>query len=434
MSPSRKHHARVLLAGGDDRSLLSAARSFHRHGIPYVAVGLGPSSFVGASRHVRTQIIGGGPSAGADPAGYAAFLADVVRRHDVQVVLPLTDRTLLACDWHRDAVEAEAVLATASSAAVRNVNDKRVHLELARALGIPCPPQSELASIEQLPELVAALGFPLVLKDPGPSIDARPSLFPFTWLIAWNEAQLRSYLSEYCRPGEYPLFQALVRGTARNVCCFAVGGEIVAICEYRDLRRLSGLSVYREMTSVTPELRRYAEAMLRELRWDGAAHLEFFVDDGSGEAWYMETNGRFWASIEGPVAAGWDFPLWTYEYFAEGTVPDPPPAAHGTGRRSCWRYGDLVATLRRLSGGYEQSTEGRARMRTVTDYVKGFDPRIAADVFRLDDPLPELVEHWQGVRLVLSRLRQRAARALAPSRRGGAKGSRRNRGTFRSSG
>ena len=59
----------------------------------------------------------------------------------------------------------------------------------------------------------------------------------------------------------------------------------------------------------------------------------------------METNGRFWASLEGPIAAGWDFPYWMYRYFAEGEGPQPPCPSHGVGCKSRWHYGDLQALL-----------------------------------------------------------------------------------------
>jgi len=52
----------------------------------------------------------------------------------------------------------------------------------------------------------------------------------------------------------------------------------------------------------------YARDLLGALRWDGVAHLGFFVDKARKKVWYMETNGRFWASIEGLVHAGWDDP------------------------------------------------------------------------------------------------------------------------------
>ena len=390
--------------------MLAVGRSLSRRGIPFVVVGVPLSSMVGASRYIRPHIVGPAPSPKTEPEAYVEFLLDVVHRHDVPLVLPLTDRTLLACDRNREEIEAEARLAAPPSPAIRNVLDKRVNLETARRLGIPCPAQFELERLEQVPGLIDQLGFPMVLKDPGPSVDGQRPPFDFTWLVARDAHELGRYLAQHCSCGAFPLFQRLVTGTVRNVCCFAVQGDTVAIHEYRDIRRLEGLSVFREVTPVSPDLRRHAESMLRELRWEGVAHLEFFVRESDGDVRYMETNGRFWASSEGPIAAGWDFPYWTHRYFAHGERPQPPPPSLGIGRRSLWHYGDLAALFRFFLDEEESTGSGRSRMRAVTDYLTGFKPGIHADVFRLDDPLPELIEHWQSGRMAATSVGRRLLR------------------------
>ena len=151
--------------------------------------------------------------------------------------------------------------------------------------------------------------------------------------------------------------------------------------------------------------------MLGELAWDGPAALAFFVT-GEGRVAYMETNGRFWGSLEGSIRAGWDFPSWTLEYFRDGRTPDAPPIALGT--RHCWRAWDLIAlacVLRREAWLTDRDAVHRGR--AVLDYLSSFRPGVHADVFRLDDPLPELVEHWQWLRPTGARVLSRARRAVA---------------------
>jgi predicted ATP-grasp superfamily ATP-dependent carboligase len=393
-----KRRPRVLLAGGDDRSLLAAVRSFAAHEIPFVVAGARSRGMVGISRYARRHLIEMGPSARSEPAAYGEFVADVVRRHGIGLVVPVTDSTLLACDRHRDAIERNARLAAAPSRALRNVLDKKANLATARELGIPCPAQFDLESVDEMPALVDALGFPMVLKNPGPSVDGRRRSFDFNWLVARDEAELAAHLARHCSDGEFPVFQRLVTGSVQNVNCFAVGGELVAVHEYRSLRRLGGLSVLREIVPLSPGLLRHCESMLAELRWDGVAQLAFFVREHDGDARYMETNGRFWASIEGSIAAGWDFPLWTYQHFALEQTPRFPPRSQGLGSRWRWHYGELEVLLRSLAGGSEATWAG-TRAGAVAEYLAGFRPGIHADVFRLDDPLPEVVDHWRGGRL-----------------------------------
>ena len=409
----------VLVTGGDDRSMLAAARSLSRQGVSFAVMGPGHDSMVGRSRYVRPHMLPPAPSPKLEPERYVEFILDVVKRFGVELVLPLTDSSLYACDLQRDAIEAVTRLAAPPSPALRNVLDKRANLETARRLGIPCPDQFDLERLDQIPQLIEELGFPIVLKNPDRPRARLGSPFDFRWLVARNEVELRRHISETCSSGEFPLFQRLVTGTVQNVCCFAVDGEMVAAHQYRGLRRVHGLTVFREITPLARDLETYAESMLRELQWQGVAILGFFVRESDGDARYMETNARLWASTEGSVAAGWDFPRWLYEYFALGKSPQSPPRSLGLGRLSRWHYGEFEALVQFLGGGDEPSGAGRTRTRAIAEYVSGFHPRVDADVFRIDDPLPELVEHWRGVRsLGLGRgLMRRAWRGLRPGRK-----------------
>lgn len=132
--------------------------------------------------------------------------------------------------------------------------------------------------------------------------------------------------------GRFPLFQELVEGQVTNLCCFAPSGRIVAVHQYRSLRRMGweGNSILREATASTPELVEYAERLLGDSSWDGVAQVAFIVRERDGASWYMETNGRFWGSVEGSIAIGWDFPYWAYRYFTRGELPTPPPLRVGS--------------------------------------------------------------------------------------------------------
>jgi predicted ATP-grasp superfamily ATP-dependent carboligase len=378
--------------------MLATARSFHRHGISFVAVGLAPSSVMGVSRYLRPYLAGVGPDARSEPHAYVDFLLDVVRRRGVGLVFPLTDRTLLTCDRFRDAIEAEARLAAPPSAAIRNVLDKKANLATARTLGIPCPAGFDLEHMEQVPELIEALGFPLVLKQPGPPIEGERPRLDLDWVVVRDEPELVRQLTKHAQQGVFPVVQELVVGMSQKLCCFAVGGEVVAAHQWRHIRSFRGFSVFRETTAVSPVLYRYAEMLLEALRWEGLAHLEFKVRDGDGDVKYIETNGRPWGAIESSIASGWDFPVWSYNYFARGEKPTPPPPSRALGKRTRWHFGDLQALISFLGGREQVTWAGRSRVGAIVEYLSGFSPKVHSDVFRLDDPLPELAEHVRGAR------------------------------------
>jgi predicted ATP-grasp superfamily ATP-dependent carboligase len=392
--------AEVLLAGATERPGLAAARSLSRWGIPFVVVGNAPRGMIAVSRHVRRYVCA--PSPRDDPEAFVAAVLAACVEHDVRLVMPMDDAALALCSERRGLFPAGTRLAAASADAVRNVLDKRRNLEMADGLGIPCPREFALEDIDQIDELVDRLGFPMVLKNPGRGSSADPTP-GFKWLIARSERELRALLGEHSGDGRFPLFQELVVGHVTNLCCFAASGRVVAVHEYRSLRRMGweGTSVLREVTAATPRLVQYVERLLGELSWDGVAQVAFIVRERDGASWYMETNGRFWGSVEGSIAIGWDFPYWAYRYFTRGDLPEPPPVAVGS--RTCWHFGDLRLLGRRLRGIEPPVPPRPGKLRAIADYVTGFRPGVHADVFALDDPLPEVVEHLAGIRRAIRR-------------------------------
>ncbi len=393
--------ADVLLVTDETRTGLAAARSLERNGVPFVVLGFGGKGVVAVSRRVDRHVVAPHPS---QPEAFVEFVAAAARQTGASVVLPVDDGVLRMCDLHRDVLaDAGATLAAAGSQAVQSVLDKRAQLALARRLGIPCPEQFEIEHVGQISELVERIGFPMVLKPPNaPEFGAAAKAFPFKWLVAHDEPELRAQLARYCPDGRLPMFQERVVGRMVGLYSFAAAGETVALHATRVLRRSMGHNVYREIMPVDPLLAGYARALLRELGWEGVAATAFFVT-AAGEPRYMETNGRLWGGVEGSINAGWDFPYWLVRYFKDGVVPDPPPIAVGS--RCCWRVGDYHALRCALRGeAWLTDRESVGRLRAVADYLETFRPGVHSDLFRFDDPLPELLEHWQVARAGLRRM------------------------------
>ena len=384
--------ADVLLVTGESRTGLAAARSLARNGVPFVVIGGRTRGMVAASRAVRRRVVA--PRAADLPEAFVEFIVGAAERTGARVVLPTADNVLRVLNSHREALaEVGLTLAAGPSIGVENVLDKRANLATARRLGIPCPEQFELEHVGQLPELLERLSFPIVLKPPEAGGAGGAHAFRFKWLVANDETELRALLAENCSTGAFPLFQELARGT--NVCiyCLAAAGETIALYALKAIRRAGGHNVYREIVPPDPMLVGYTRGLLAELSWDGPAALSFFVAP-DGAVRYMETNGRITGSVEAGIHAGWDIPYWVVQYFMDGVRPDPPPIAVGS--RTCWRYGDLVGLLSVLHGeAWRTDREQVGRLRAVIDYASAFRPGVHADVFRLDDPLPELVEHWE---------------------------------------
>src|SRR2546422_10784576 len=110
----------------------------------------------------------------------------------------------------------------------------------------------------------------------------------------------------------------------------------------RDVRPAGSGSSLRRSIALDPRLQQPAERLLAEMRWQGPAMVEF-RDDGQGEPWLMEVNGRFWNSLELAIRAGADFPRWWLALVRGQPVAPPPGYVEGLTLR--WLWGDFKRLL-----------------------------------------------------------------------------------------
>ena len=399
----------VLLVDGDNRAGLAVSRSLARHGVSFLLVSGDPQGIASCSRSVKNTVLA--PCRPAKGEAYIEFLLEIIKQYGIQLTIPVTDQALMLCERYRPTLAAHTKLAMANSQAVRCALDKRLNLEVAKRVGVPCPREFELQDPQQIPEMIQTLGFPIVLKNPGEAADATMPSFKFRVLYANSEEELRGHLEEHCPTGKYPLFQECAVGTVHNLCCFAAQGELVAVHEYHSVRRNEGVGVLRKIVAPLPDLVQHASALLRALNWDGVAHVAFFVGHDGKKKWYMETNGRFWASTEGSVHAGWDFPYWVYRYFLHGEKPVPGEIKLGS--MTCWHCGDLLALVDYFRGGAPPATgTNPGKVRATLQYLSGFAPHIHSDVFHWNDPMPGLVENWKHVKKSWQFVRERLVQSV----------------------
>jgi len=402
----------VLLVNANNRQGLAAARSLARHGVSFIIVSNNAEGPASRSRFVKNEVL----AADLKGAVLVDLLVEIIKQYQIRLAMPASDQALVLFDRYRSRLEGEARLAMANPEAVKNVLDKRRNLELARRLGVPCPLQFELQDPKQIPEMIKLLGFPIVLKGPGVPNGPGVPEFNFKVLYAHTEQQLRAYIDEHCRHGSYPMFQECAVGDVHNLCCFAAQGELIAVHEYHSIRRKDGLGVLRKIVAPFPDLVEHTRNLLRELKWDGVAHVAFFISHDGKKKWYMETNGRFWASTEGSVHAGWDFPYWVYRYFLHGEKPVPGEIKIGS--MTCWHYGDLMALIKYLRGDGESPTTGTTpgKLRAICQYLSDFSPGIHSDVFQWSDPMPGIMEHKELASISWHFLKNRLAQPFKSAR------------------
>lgn len=182
-----------------------------------------------------------------------------------------------------------------------------------------------------------------------------------------------------------PMIQENIPGEGAGVEALCVEGEPVMLFQHRRVREkpaTGGISVLAESMPLCPALAEQAVALLRDLRWDGPAMVEFRRDRTTGKAGLIEINGRFWGSLPLCLAAGADFPA---EFLRTRLYPGYRPKQEYRVGVQCRSLAHDTAALAELL-----RSPGPAPWRAIGAYLAGFRPGIGGYVWASDDPLPAL--------------------------------------------
>ena len=353
------NNAPIILAPADMRSALAIGRSFARHGISCIPAVTDIKHFACYSRYFRRRLVKvANPR--SEPDKFVDQILSIAEAQGAAGILPVTDAAVGAMNAERHRLQSPMVLLAPKSEASDAVLDKDKNIRIAEKLGIPTPRTIEVKSPEDFEAAADELGYPVVLKRLSQQQVMPAEISDFTVQVAYDASGLREVVNRLTKHGVVPQIQKFVVGEMHNICCFATRGEIVAAHEYISIRRGKHEGIARKIVKVDDTRLAYAKQMLGAIKWDGVAGVSFLVDKDHGNTWYLETNGRFWASVQGSVNAGWDFPYWAYRYFLHGELPTPPLIS-ASPKITCYHTADLAALINFLLGGASPVTVGEVK-------------------------------------------------------------------------
>lgn len=387
----------ILVTDADQRAALAVVRSLGRAGHRMLVGGPRRRSLAGASRFCSARMALPDPI--AEPERFAEETLAAVMRNGVDVLIPITEGSLLAILGQRSRLGG-CLLPFPDLATFQRVSDKAAVLRAAAEVGIAIPAQIVLETFgARLPPELPP--FPLVLK-PSRSVttmDGERSKHSVRHVA--DRRELDEALA-VVPPSAYPLIlQQRIVGPGTGIFLLMWDGRVRAIFAHRRLREkppAGGVSVYRESIAADPELVERSRRLLTSLNWQGVAMVEYKVDDSTGTPYLMEINGRFWGSLQLAIDAGVNFPRLLLDV-STGGGPSSPPEWR-TGVRSRWWWGDvdhLLAMFRRSRAALALPPGHPGRFETLVDF---FVPRAANrnETLQFDDPKPFLIETLEWFR------------------------------------
>jgi len=232
-------------------------------------------------------------------------------RHSGPILLfPLDDTALWMCS--ELAPNESWILVGPDKSSADLALNKHLQTRFACKAGFRVPETCVANSVDQAIVLGEQIGFPLVLKP----VECTPvrngrKLARKTRICA-NANEFESVLRGWNE--SIPLLlQKYIIGVGEGVFGLATPEGVQAWSAHRRLRMMnphgSGASACVSIP-VDESIRQKTEALIGNARWTGLFMVEL-LRDRSGEAWFVELNGRPWGSMALARRQGLEYPAWS---------------------------------------------------------------------------------------------------------------------------
>jgi predicted ATP-grasp superfamily ATP-dependent carboligase len=383
----------VLITDGEQRAALAATRSLGRAGYAVYVCSPRARSLAGASRYAHSEATVPDPL--ADASSYASAVKALVQRWKIDVVLPISEASVLALLPIRAGLG--ATIPFPDEKVFRRICDKAAVMQAAGTVGIAAPQQRVVNGPH---DDVDGLRFPVVLKPARSVIDVGTERIKLVVQYAEDAGALSRKLGALPAAAYPVLLQERIAGAGMGVFLLLWHDEVIASFCHRRIREKppsGGVSVYRESVAPDQALIDRSIALLRALEWQGVAMVEYKLDEASGTPYIMEINGRLWGSLQLAIDAGVDFPALLIAAARGRNVTPVHTYRHGV--RSRWLLGDfdhLLARVRRSRRYLALPDDAPGRLRACLDFLTGFAGR--EEVLRPSDPRPALREALDWLR------------------------------------
>ncbi|MBA4156703.1 MAG: ATP-grasp domain-containing protein [Gemmatimonadetes bacterium] len=410
---------RVLLLDGQTTQALACARSLGRAGATVLVASARRRPLASWSCYCERQI-----QLPDESIDSFAQLRQSAAMLGATLVLPLTERSCLLLNAERGEWQREGITVAAPDATtLEQAFDKAHTIRVAERCGIAVPTTRVPSALAECGDIAAELGLPCVVKGRFSSAWMGTHFLRDTGTsYVRTPEELEAAVLRH-RQGEYwPVVQRFVPGRGKGIFTVSHGGRPLAWFAHerlRDVRPTGSGSSLRRAAALDPRLERPAERLLREMRWDGPAMVEF-RDDGEHEPYLIEVNGRFWGSLQLAISAGVDFPQLWLSALRQKAAPVPQPYRTDVTLR--WLWGDAKRLLYVMAGpppGFPGAFP--SRLQGLREVLGAQPPGTRSETWDPADPWPAVGEWVQGIGELLARRsgsdRDRGSAAVRRNRR-----------------
>ncbi|MFZ1008096.1 MAG: ATP-grasp domain-containing protein [Candidatus Sulfotelmatobacter sp.] len=332
----------MLILDGHSSAALAFVRSAGKAG-HWVAVGTNVGAFAAAQLSRYSKLSFSYPISTEDMHGFVEAVLDFINQNAVDLVVPVTDWTLLPLSEYRERFKHICKVALPPASSIGQVVDKYQTLRIAKSVGIKIP---KTWLIESPGDLVSLRGikFPLVVKD----------RFSLRWhdgravfggvSYAYSREELEIQVSQRLMAAGDVLVQEFITGVGIGFSCFIASEEVRLPFQWKRVREVDprgSASSCRESISLDEQIKNDSSQLIRRIGFEGIAMVEYKRIAAKPDPVLMEINGRPWGSIALPIASGVDYPRYLIDWYLQGALP-PKNKTYRTGITCRRMVGELT--------------------------------------------------------------------------------------------
>jgi len=412
----------TLVLGAAPRVAVPIARSLRRIGVRCIVGTFSPKNSALGSNAVRRTVRLPHPK---ESAAFLSALTSLIETEDIDTIFPGSDIAMGGIGDHYERLSELVYAGCPPPDVMCGAFEKNRTFEAASACGIELPSSYIAGTVAELDELRGEIRFPIIAKRRSAAIAGD---FKIRQYFSF-EALRADYLA-YPSMGAQTILQRYDGGEGVGLVVIVRDGQVLAPFQYRSLRELpttGGVSCVVESEKVDDELLARTISLLRTLRWEGVAMVEFIRDRTTRNYRFLELNGRYWGCLAVALQSGLEYPAYEWR-LAHGL--DPMIASdYKVGVRSRWT-GGLIRRLGGVGGEAHQRLVGTKLLEEVFVTAREFLPPARSALWSWRDPLPAIWdaaaasagltrELWESVARRFQRRQITVPIAPARSRRAG---------------
>ena len=308
---------RILILDASERSALATIRSLGRRNVYIIAADYTPYAPSFFSKYVKEKMLY--PSPIENRFAFISWIRRIVKEKKIDIIFSFTDHTTAILAQYKKDLEEFTRVGVPDWNIFLKTFDKMYTIMEAKKAQVPVPQTWLIYEEDEIRYIAQEIDFPVVIKPRRKIvwIGKRGILLKVT---SRNYARTKEELIQrynrilrenpfLVQQGLFPLIQQYIPGKGAGFeALISEGKDLLAFFMHKRIHEYpvtGGASTLR-VSIYDKLLLHYGLKMLRQIKWDGVAMVEFRVSEKG--PFLMEVNGRFWGSLPLAISAGVDFP------------------------------------------------------------------------------------------------------------------------------